>query len=69
MVRVAHALAELANMPPNTHQPYVGSSAFAHKAGLHASAIKVDPTLYQHMDPALVGNDMRMLVSEMAGRA
>jgi 2-isopropylmalate synthase len=47
----------------------VGVSAFAHKAGLHASAIKVDPTLYQHIDPALVGNDMRMLVSELAGRA
>ena len=44
-------------------------SAFAHKAGLHASAIKVDPMLYQHIDPALVGNDMRMLVSDMAGRA
>ena len=44
-------------------------SAFAHKAGLHASAIKVDPDLYQHMDPATVGNDMRMLVSELAGRA
>ena len=44
-------------------------SAFAHKAGLHASAIKVDPDLYQHMDPAELGNDMRMLVSELAGRA
>jgi 2-isopropylmalate synthase len=47
----------------------VGLSAFAHKAGLHASAVKVDPMLYQHIDPALVGNDMRMLVSDMAGRA
>ncbi len=44
-------------------------SAFAHKGGLHASAIKVSSDLYQHIDPALVGNDMRMLVSEMAGRA
>ena len=52
-----------------SRQPYVGSSAFAHKAGLHASAIKVDPDLYQHMDPKAVGNDMRMLVSDMAGRA
>src|SRR5699024_7291300 len=50
-------------------QPYVGMSAFAHKAGLHASAIKVAPELYQHIDPEAVGNDMRMLVSEMAGRA
>ena len=44
-------------------------SAFAHKAGLHACAIKVDPNLYQHMDPVGVGNDMRLLVSDMAGRA
>jgi 2-isopropylmalate synthase len=67
--RIAHAIAEVTNVPPSTRQPYVGVSAFAHKAGLHASAIKVDPDLYQHIDPALVGNDMRMLVSEMAGRA
>ena len=46
-----------------------GVSSFAHKAGLHASAIRVDPNLYQHIDPALVGNDMRLLVSEMAGDA
>ncbi|MFK4089082.1 citramalate synthase [Kribbella sp. NPDC020789] len=67
--RIAHAIAEVTNVPPSTRQPYVGLSAFAHKAGLHASAIKVDPDLYQHTDPARVGNDMRMLVSEMAGRA
>jgi 2-isopropylmalate synthase len=69
MVRVSHALAELANLPPDTHQPYVGVSAFAHKAGLHASAMRVDTSLYNHMDPALVGNDTRVLVTEMAGRA
>ena len=67
--RVAHAVAEVTNVPPSSRQPYVGSSAFAHKAGLHASAIKIDPNLYQHMDPAGVGNDMRLLVSDMAGRA
>ncbi|GAB3834903.1 citramalate synthase [Kribbella italica] len=67
--RIAHAIAEVTNVPSSARQPYVGLSAFAHKAGLHASAIKVDPDLYQHTDPALVGNDMRMLVSEMAGRA
>ncbi|WP_017589507.1 citramalate synthase [Nocardiopsis ganjiahuensis] len=69
MTRVATAIAELVNLAPDTHQPYVGVSAFAHKAGLHASAIKVDPDLYQHTDPELVGNRMRMLVSDMAGRA
>jgi 2-isopropylmalate synthase len=66
---VAHAVSEITNIPPYARAPYVGSSAFAHKAGLHASAIKVDPDLYQHTDPSYVGNDMRLLVSEMAGRA
>jgi len=69
LVRVSHALAELANTAPEPRQAYVGASAFAHKAGLHASAIKVDPELYNHLDPAVVGNDMRVLVTEMAGRA
>jgi 2-isopropylmalate synthase len=69
LARVSHALAEIANIAPDTHQAYVGSSAFAHKAGLHASAIKVDPLLYNHIDPTVVGNDMRVLVTEMAGRA
>jgi len=69
MSRIAHAISEVTNVSPGSHQPYVGYSAFAHKAGLHASAVKVDPMLYQHVDPALVGNDMRMLVSDMAGRA
>ena len=67
--RIAHAVAEVTNVAPSSRQPYVGTSAFAHKAGLHASAIKVDPDLYQHMDPLGVGNDMRLLVSDMAGRA
>ncbi len=67
--RIAHAVSEITNVPPYSRQPYVGASAFTHKAGLHASAIRVDPDLYQHVDPTSVGNDMRMLVSEMAGRA
>jgi 2-isopropylmalate synthase len=69
LTRVSHALAEIANLAPDTHQAYVGTSTFAHKAGLHASAIKVDPDLYNHIDPATVGNGMRVLVTEMAGRA
>ncbi|GAB3955473.1 hypothetical protein GCM10027614_64890 [Micromonospora vulcania] len=69
MVRVSHAIAEIANIAPDTHQAYVGAAAFAHKAGLHASAIKVDPLLYNHVDPSVVGNDMRILITEMAGRA
>ncbi|MCM3554947.1 citramalate synthase [Janibacter melonis] len=67
--RIAHAISEVTNHPPFSRQPYVGAGAFAHKAGLHASAIKVDPDLYQHIEPKAVGNDMRMLVSDMAGRA
>ncbi|GIG60698.1 2-isopropylmalate synthase [Longispora fulva] len=69
MARVSHAIAEIANIAPDTHQAYVGHAAFAHKAGLHASAIKVDPELYNHVDPTTVGNDMRILITEMAGRA
>ena len=68
-MRVSHAIAEIANIAPNTHQPYAGVSSFAHKAGLHASAIKVNPELYNHIDPTLVGNDQRILITEMAGRA
>ncbi|CAB4685650.1 MAG: citramalate synthase [Actinobacteria bacterium] len=67
--RISHAIAEVTNVSSSARQPYVGVSAFAHKAGLHASAIKIDPSLYQHEDPEAVGNDMRMLVSDMAGRA
>ena len=68
-VRISHAIAEIANLLPDTHQPYAGSSSFAHKAGLHASALKVSSELYNHIDPSVVRNDMRILVTEMAGRA
>lgn len=68
-VRISHAIADIANLPANTHQAYAGVSAFAHKAGLHASALKVNPELYNHIDPVVVGNDQRVLVTEMAGRA
>ncbi len=67
--RISHAIAAVTNVAGSARAPYVGTSSFAHKAGLHASAIRVDPNLYQHIDPALVGNDMRMLISDMAGRA
>jgi len=68
-VRVSHAIAEIANLAPDTHQPYAGVSSFAHKAGLHASALRVSADLYNHCDATEVGNDMRVLVTEMAGRA
>ncbi len=67
--RTAHAIADVAGLRRATHQPYVGTSAFTHKAGLHISAIVVDPDLYQHIDPASVGNEMHTVVSDLAGRA
>jgi 2-isopropylmalate synthase len=68
-VLVSHAIAEIANIAPDTHQPYAGWASFAHKAGLHASALKVNAELYNHIDPAIVGNEQNVLVTEMAGRA
>jgi 2-isopropylmalate synthase len=59
---------ELANMTPNAHQPFVGYSAFAHKGGIHVAAILKVEESYQHMDPALVGNQKRAVVSELSGR-
>lgn len=67
--RVSHAIAEIANISPDTHQAYAGVSSFAHKAGLHASALKINAELYNHIDPVIVGNIQRILVTEMAGRA
>jgi 2-isopropylmalate synthase len=61
-------VSEIANLRPSNQAPYVGSSAFAHKAGLHASALLRNDTSYQHIDPSMVGNRMRVLVSELAGR-
>ena len=66
---VAHHIAELVNIAPDTQQPYVGVSAFAHKAGLHASAIARARDAYEHVDPELVGNGTRFVVSELAGRS
>jgi 2-isopropylmalate synthase len=66
---VAHHIAELVNIAPAPQQPYVGASVFAHKGGLHASAIARRRDLYEHVDPNLVGNGTRVVVSEMAGRS
>lgn len=69
MTEIAHAVAELCNQTPPSAQPYVGSGAFAHKAGLHASALARASDMYQHVDPATVGNVQRLVVSELAGRS
>ena len=60
---------ELANLVPNKHQAYVGNSAFAHKGGVHVSAIQRHPETYEHMRPEKVGNVTRILVSDLSGRA
>ncbi len=60
---------ELANITPHPRQAFVGRSAFAHKAGLHVSGIQRNVSTYEHIDPALVGNDRRVLLSELSGRA
>ncbi len=69
LTAVSHHVAELLNRAVNPQSPYVGSSAFAHKAGLHTSAIARAKDAYEHVDPELVGNGTRFVVSEMAGRA
>jgi 2-isopropylmalate synthase len=66
---VAHHVAELVNMALNPQAPYVGGSAFAHKAGLHVSAIAKRPDAYEHVSPEAVGNGTRFVVSELAGRS
>ena len=69
LTAVSHHVAELVNFTPDPQQAYVGSSAFAHKAGLHTSAIARRPDAYEHINPASVGNGTRFVVSEMAGRS
>jgi 2-isopropylmalate synthase len=66
---VAHHVAELVNMALNPQAPYVGSSAFAHKAGLHTSAIAKRPDAYEHVPPDSVGNGTRFVVSELSGKS
>ncbi len=70
LTAVSRHVAELVNLPPHPADPYVGSSAFAHKGGLHTSALgKVGGASYEHIDPAVVGNRTRVLVSDLGGRA
>ncbi|NDH64709.1 MAG: citramalate synthase, partial [Alphaproteobacteria bacterium] len=66
---VSHVLDEILNRAPNRHQAYVGDNAFAHKGGLHASAVAKDPHTYEHVPPESVGNARKILVSNQAGRS
>ncbi len=67
LTELSHYVSELANLIPNTHQPFVGNSAFAHKGGIHVSALLKNPKTYELIDPAAVGNSRRVLVSELSG--
>ena len=69
LTELSRAVAEIANVAPNDWQPYVGRSAFAHKGGVHGAAVAKVERSYQHIDPTAVGNEGRLVVSELGGRA
>ena len=69
LTELAWYVSEVANITPNEHQPFVGKSAFAHKGGIHVSAVMREASTYEHIDPTLVGNGRRVVVSELAGRS
>ena len=68
LTEVAHFVSEIANLQHDEHMAYVGKSAFAHKGGIHVAAMRRNTDSYQHIDPTLVGNQMRVVVSELSGR-
>jgi 2-isopropylmalate synthase len=68
LTHVSHFVSEISNMKQRNDQPYVGASAFAHKGGVHINAVMKTPKSYEHIDPLLVGNRRRILVSELAGK-
>ena len=68
LTRVSHFVSEISNMKQMSNQPYTGSSAFAHKGGVHINAVMKNPKTYEHIEPALIGNRRRILVSELAGK-
>lgn len=69
LTEAAHFVAEICNVKLEDNQPYVGESAFAHKAGVHVNAILKNPKTYEHIDPALVGNRRRLIISELSGKS
>ena len=69
LTHVSRLLDEVLNRAPNRHAPYVGESAFAHKGGIHVSAVQKDPRTYEHVEPETVGNVRRLLVSDQGGRS
>jgi len=69
LTEISRYISEVANVVPNDHAPYVGHSAFAHKGGVHASAVARHTGSYEHVDPEVVGNQRRILISELSGKA
>lgn len=69
LAHISHALDERLNRAPNRSAPYVGDSAFAHKGGLHVSAVEKDPKCYEHVEPEVVGNQRHIVVSDQAGKS
>jgi 2-isopropylmalate synthase len=69
LAEVSRFVYELANLEPNKRQAFVGQSAFAHKGGLHVAAVQKNPETYEHIDPGVVGNTQRVLVSDLSGRS
>jgi 2-isopropylmalate synthase len=68
LTQTAHFVDELLNRTPDPAQPYVGKHAFAHKAGLHAAGVQADARTFEHVDPAVLGNEREVLISELSGR-
>jgi 2-isopropylmalate synthase len=68
ITELSHLVAEIANLAPDAHMAYVGRSAFAHKGGVHVAAIRRSPRAYEHIDPTLVGNRTRIVLSELSGK-
>ena len=69
LTEVSRYVFEIANLPPAINMPYVGESAFAHKAGLHVDALRKNRRTYEHIDPKVVGNERRFLISELSGKS
>jgi 2-isopropylmalate synthase len=69
LTELSRAVSEIANLNPDTHAAYVGSSAFAHKGGIHVAAVEKISESYEHIDPSIVGNSRQILVSELSGRS
>jgi len=68
LTETAHLIDELCNVSPNPNQPYVGANAFAHKGGMHVAGVNTDARTFEHIDPAVVGADRRLLISELSGK-